>query len=466
MPTRLTKYSYLIAAALALAGVAFYFFSKPDKPQALHSDLFQPEKEKLDSILGEIKAFGFAGVPQNRQDSLAVALDFYGSANYPEANKSLKNYLVAYSGDLTARFYLGMTHLYLGAPAEAFGILSPLSELITFEMQDDARWYAALAATKVDQVRATGLFARLSKDPESKYREAAQAVMSSSLKNRGEMSFRIEGGEGGAGELLQCSLVIAARVAWWQAGWFRAIIAFLFPLGGAGMVIWRNKARRLEKEKGVLEKEKERSEELLLNILPAETAAELKMHGRSHARRFDVVTVLFSDFQGFTQISEDLPAEELVANLDSCFEAFDHITTTYRLEKIKTVGDCYVCAGGLPAPGGDDAARVIRAAIEMQAFLRDFNARQLALGKPAFSARIGIHTGPLVAGIVGIKKYAYDIWGDTVNIAARMEQASEGGRINLSGTTYDLVKTEFACQHRGKVKAKGKGVLDMYFVAS
>jgi class 3 adenylate cyclase len=350
-------------------------------------------------------------------------------------------------------------------------------------MQDDARWYAALAAANVNQMQAVGLFSNLSKDAGSKYQQAAQAVLSSILKSPDNFSFQVDT----VGTMLQFSLVVAAEAAWWQAGWVRALIGVLFPVGGLGLVFWRNKYKKLEIEKNSLTQEKKLSDELLHNVLPAETAEELKKYGTSGTRRFEQVTVLFCDFMGFTKISEILPAEELVAKLGECFEAYDRIVEKFDLEKIKTVGDCYICAGGLRvetdrwtdtlllAPDEKstshngwettkEAIRAVKAAQQILVFLEDFNARQAESGKPLFQARIGIHTGPVVAGIVGIKKFAYDIWGDTVNIAARMEQSSEGGRINISGATYELVKSRFPCRYRGKVDAKGKGAVDMYFV--
>ncbi len=478
MKQQLLKYGHFIAIALVLAGLAFYWLSRPGGKRELESDLYQPEQEKLAVILDEIKVFGFAGMPQNQQDSLAIALDLYGAANYAEAQQILGNYLAAYPSDMTARFYYGMTQLYLKTPEKALQTLSPLSQLQDFDMQDDASWYAALAASNVDQVRAFGLFSALAKDTDSKYQQAASAVMNSMMENPGQVSFKIESGNVGAAEVLKCSLLITPKPVWWQAEWVRALLAMLFLSGGVGLLFWRSKVKSLELDNRTMGVEMERSEALLHNILPAETAQELKQFGHSDTRRHEMVTVLFCDFQGFTNIAEQIGPEELVAYLSTCFEAYDRIITALGLEKIKTVGDCYICAGGLTSDGGrlapvgmtedagagQDAAQVIRAGQQMLAFLQEFNQRQAELGKPSFNARVGIHTGPVVAGIVGIKKYAYDIWGDTVNIAARMEQACEAGRINISGSTYELVKGEFACLYRGKVEAKGKGAVDMYFV--
>jgi class 3 adenylate cyclase len=211
-------------------------------------------------------------------------------------------------------------------------------------------------------------------------------------------------------------------------------------------------------------KGKKRSDELLLNILPRETALELKRKGRSDAKLIDDVTVLFTDFKGFTQVSEKLSPQELVAEIDACFSAFDNIVQKYKVEKIKTIGDSYMCAGGLPVPNTTHAIDVIHAALEIQQFMQQHKAKREAEGKLCFEIRIGIHSGPVVAGIVGVKKYSYDIWGDTVNTASRMESSGEPGKINISGATYNLVKSKFKCTYRGKISAKNKGEIDMYYV--
>ncbi len=207
-----------------------------------------------------------------------------------------------------------------------------------------------------------------------------------------------------------------------------------------------------------------RSETLLLNILPKQIAEELKANGRAEAKHFDEVTVMFTDFKNFTQIAEKLSPTELVTELDMIFAAFDNIINEHNLEKIKTIGDSYMCAGGLPVPGSTHAIDTVSAAIKIREFISQHIRKRTDEGKDPFEIRIGIHTGPVVAGIVGKIKFAYDIWGDTVNLASRMESSGEPGRINISGSTYELVKARFHCTHRGKIKAKNKGEVDMYFV--
>ena len=213
-----------------------------------------------------------------------------------------------------------------------------------------------------------------------------------------------------------------------------------------------------------LKEEKKRSDSLLLNILPADIAAELKQFGKSYARKHEQVSILFTDIKGFSTISETLSAEELVNQLDECFRAFDHIVGKHGLEKIKTIGDAYICACGLPNPDPDNAVKTVRAAIDMLDFAKGFGMTKIIQDLPAFEFRVGIHTGPVITGVVGLKKFTYDIWGDAVNMAARMEQHGEAGRINVSGNTYQLIKDKFICTHRGKILAKNKGEVDMYFV--
>ncbi|MBL7774016.1 MAG: tetratricopeptide repeat protein [Chitinophagaceae bacterium] len=217
----------------------------------------------------------------------------------------------------------------------------------------------------------------------------------------------------------------------------------------------RNKVK-MEKEK--VEIEKERNEELLQNILPDEVITELKQHGGSVARQYNNVTVLFTDFVNFTGISETLSPTELVAEIHKSFSAFDDIIQRNGLEKIKTIGDAYLAVCGLPNESSDHAKRVVKAALEICNYVKESNSK--------FQIRIGVNSGPVVAGIVGVKKYAYDIWGDTVNTANRMETHSEPNKINISISTYELVKDTYPCTPRGKVSVKGKNSLDMFFVES
>ncbi len=219
--------------------------------------------------------------------------------------------------------------------------------------------------------------------------------------------------------------------------------------------------RNQKKTNVLLSREKKRSEDLLLNILPSEVADELKDKGTAEARYFDHVTVLFTDFVNFTAASEKMNPQQLIDELHTCFKAFDEITGKYNIEKIKTIGDAYLAVGGLPVADPMHAQRVVQAALDINAFMQE---RRRRLGDRTFEIRIGIHSGSVVAGIVGVIKFAYDIWGDAVNIAARMEQGGEAGRVNISQDTYELVKEQYKCTYRGEISAKNKGELSMYFV--
>lgn len=217
-------------------------------------------------------------------------------------------------------------------------------------------------------------------------------------------------------------------------------------------------------QRNKIKSEKNRSDELLLNILPSEVAEELKEKGSAEAKLIDEVTVMFTDFKGFTQLSEKLTPNELVHEINECFSAFDLIMEKYGVEKIKTIGDAYMAVGGLPTANNTHAFDVICAAMEVLEFMDNHKSKSIQLNKPIFEIRIGIHSGPVVAGIVGVKKFAYDIWGDTVNIANRMENSGEVSKVNISGTTYEIIKDKFKCIHRGKIPVKGKADIDMYFV--
>ncbi len=267
---------------------------------------------------------------------------------------------------------------------------------------------------------------------------------------------------------------------WYRTWWAYGVYGMVFLLALRIFSKWRVRTLRNEKEtlertvavrtsevvaeKKELIKEKQRSDELLLNILPEEVAEELKQKGTTTARHYDNVTVLFTDFVDFTKAGESMSPQNLIDELHTCFKAFDEIAEKYNIEKIKTIGDAYLAVAGLPTADPEHAENIVNAAKEIIAFM-DNRLAKMGMER-TFHVRIGIHSGSVVAGIVGVKKFAYDIWGDTVNTAARMEQNSEAGKINISQTTYDLVKHKFTCEYRGEVEAKGKGVMKMYYVSS
>jgi class 3 adenylate cyclase/Flp pilus assembly protein TadD len=240
-----------------------------------------------------------------------------------------------------------------------------------------------------------------------------------------------------------------------------AIFGVLLLILVAGLF---NRYRYTHRTNKIIEKEKERSDELLLNILPHETAEELKANGKATPKYYENASVLFTDFKGFTRIAEKLAPQELVEELNQCFSAFDAIITKYKLEKIKTIGDSYMCASGLPTKMPENALEMVKAALEIRDYMLTHHKERISHGHEAWDLRIGVHTGPVVAGVVGKNKFAYDIWGDTVNTASRMETSGVTGHVNISGATYEQVKEYFVCTHRGKIKAKNKGEVDMYLV--
>jgi len=227
--------------------------------------------------------------------------------------------------------------------------------------------------------------------------------------------------------------------------------------------LW-SRLRYVRRVQRTIKTERDRSEELLLNILPVEIAMELKQFGKAKAKRYDKAAILFTDFERFTDTAAQMHASELVEEINSCFTEFDRICDQYGIEKIKTIGDSYMAAGGLPVPNPNSTVALVQAALDMQQFIRQRVKQRMADGLPSFKMRAGIHVGPVVAGIVGVKKFQYDIWGDTVNTASRLESSGQVGRVNISAATYELVKEEFTCEYRGEIVVKGKGKLGMYFV--
>ncbi|HEV2765984.1 MAG TPA: adenylate/guanylate cyclase domain-containing protein [Pyrinomonadaceae bacterium] len=213
-----------------------------------------------------------------------------------------------------------------------------------------------------------------------------------------------------------------------------------------------------------LKQERRRTDALLLNVLPEPVARELKAYERVEPREYASATVLFTDFVGFTRIAEGFTPQQLVEELDFCFRRFDEIVRRHNLEKIKTIGDAYMAVGGVPAPNVTHARDCVRAALEISAFVAETRGLRAAEGRAYWGVRVGVHTGEVVAGVIGREKFSYDVWGDTVNTASRMESAGAAGRVNVSRATYELVKDAFECEYRGRVEAKGKGEVEMFFV--
>jgi ligand-binding sensor domain-containing protein/class 3 adenylate cyclase/predicted metal-dependent HD superfamily phosphohydrolase len=283
------------------------------------------------------------------------------------------------------------------------------------------------------------------------------------------------------------SIIVTILPPFWKTWWFR--IALILLVLGAFATLYKSrikiiesqkrhleklveertaeifqKTRKIEAQKELLEKEKEKVEQLLLNMLPQEMVEELKSKGKASARHYRMASIMFTDFKGFTQIAETIRPKDLVAELDRCFIKFDEIIEKYGLEKIKTIGDSYMCAGGLPIRNKSNPIDVVLAGLEIQRYIEDLKKEKEAKGEKYWELRIGINTGELIAGVVGIKRFAYDIWGDSVNVASRMEMHGEVGKVNITGTTFEHIKEFFDCTYRGKVAAKNKGEVDMYFV--
>jgi class 3 adenylate cyclase/tetratricopeptide (TPR) repeat protein len=229
------------------------------------------------------------------------------------------------------------------------------------------------------------------------------------------------------------------------------------------LLIYRNYRIKVKTHR-IVDRQKAEIEGLLLNILPEEVASELQATGKSEPRYYESVSVMFTDFKGFTSIADKMAPQDLVEELSTCFVAFDEIMEKYNLEKIKTIGDAYMCAGGIPTPDKNHVENIINAGIELRNYALRHNQKRRDAGLVPWEMRIGIHVGPVVAGVVGKRKYAYDIWGSTVNIASRMESNGQPGKINVSSSVFELVKEKFDCSYRGKINAKNIGDIDMYFL--
>lgn len=283
------------------------------------------------------------------------------------------------------------------------------------------------------------------------------------------LSYTTGNGDSGTGEIITFRIL---------PPWYKSLLARVsYPLLIVVMLwyLYEQMSYRFARRRYMLEqiinvrteeliKEKEKSEQLLANVLPKSTADELMSKGKATKTKYNFVTVLFSDIQGFTRIAEEMNPEILIDELDKFFFHFDSVVENYNIEKIKTIGDAYMCAGGIPEKNRTNPVEVVLAAYEMQQYMAKLKSESEKSGRNFFDIRIGIHTGTVIAGVVGHKKLSYDIWGDTVNTASRMESSGEAGKINISGTTYEFVKDFFLCEHRGKMPVKYKGELDMYFV--
>jgi class 3 adenylate cyclase len=274
------------------------------------------------------------------------------------------------------------------------------------------------------------------------------------------------------GTNIQVKILPPPWKSWWAYGAY-SLFGVMVLVGFVNFQIGKERKKKelvveqneeleaLVKERTILlENEKEKSDSLLYNMLPKEIADEIKEKGAASPRRFEDVSVLFTDFESFTTTASSMSAKKLVDELNDIFEAFDNICDTYNIEKIKTIGDAYMAVSGLPVERDDHAISCVHAAVEMQKFITQRNETSAVKWK----MRIGIHSGSIIAGIVGKKKFTYDIWGSTVILASRMEAVGEVDRINITATTCDLVSDYYETEYRGKVNVEGQGEIDMYFV--
>ncbi|MEO8086647.1 MAG: adenylate/guanylate cyclase domain-containing protein [Bacteroidota bacterium] len=371
------------------------------------------------------------------------------------------------SGTVAPDYYLALVRIQQNMIKDAIVLLSKDIVRLNNQRLDKLRDYKLLA----ELYEQTG--------NNEKAKEAYKTIISlqdslqSDQKKYSSLSFETEQ-QISENETSMLKLKSENKIASLSRNYLFGIAILLFLIAAGIYFRFRSKQKanvELEEKNKIISEEKKRSDELLkksddllLNILPSEIADEIKQHGISKAKTYSLVTVMFTDFKDFTAVSEKVSGELLVDEINYCFSAFDNIVQKHRVEKIKTVGDAYICVGGMPALTFTHAVDIVNAAVEIRNFMLERKKEKEAKGEIPFELRIGIHTGPVVAGIVGVKKFAYDIWGDTVNLAARMEQNSDAGKINISGSTYELVKTKFNCGHRGKIEAKNKGMIDMYFV--
>ncbi|HOC91348.1 MAG TPA: adenylate/guanylate cyclase domain-containing protein [bacterium] len=238
---------------------------------------------------------------------------------------------------------------------------------------------------------------------------------------------------------------------------------FFFICIFVGALSYHLKQREIINRVG-LAREKEKSESLLRNILPEDIVKEFKEYGTIRARRYEEATILFADIVGFTAVAENVDPATLVSWLDEIFKKFDEVSEKHGLEKLKTIGDCYMTVCGVPVKDERHALKSVRAAFDMLDAVREFRPKGSSGDSPIFKMRVGVHSGPVVAGVIGTKKYSYDVWGDNVNIASRLEAAGEAGRVNVSRKTSEAIAPEFKCVTRGLIDVRNRAPIEMFWV--
>ncbi|MEM6347556.1 MAG: adenylate/guanylate cyclase domain-containing protein [Bacteroidota bacterium] len=431
-------------------------YNKAIQYQQMAGDIYR----SLHDLLGQSDYFNNMGSIFRRQDQADSALYYFMQGLQIQLKLDDQEGLADSYNDI------GTTYLQMGQPEFAIRNLKKGLEIAQrIGLKDDIRYaYSSLAAAyeaQEDYDAAVDAWKNLSAIRDT-------LLSQESARKISELAFQHERAEN------RQALALAKAQAALDAKNSQQIFTIIIACAGILLLIalgllYRSRLqsrtnRQLAQTNIEIKAERERAESLLLNILPAATAEELKQTGKAHTHFYEEVSVLFTDFEGFSKLSEKLSPEILIKELDECFSAFDEIVTRFGLEKIKTIGDAYMCAAGLPQSDPEHAVHAVQAAWEIQSYMREYGQRRRAEGKPYFQARLGIHTGPVVAGVVGKKKFAYDIWGDTVNTASRLESKGEVGRINISGRTFELVQNSFICEYRGAISAKNIGEIDMYFV--
>lgn len=391
----------------------------------------------------------------------------YDSAiQYFEAALSIQDALHDVEGLADGYNDLGTTYSQLGNSAKAFEYLNKALDVAqSARLRDDIRYaYESLAANydSIGQYRNALRYYRLES-------ALADSLFQEEVTRRRDLLTMVSENERNENQIRLLKIAEEEQKERSRTQVHITMAILVLILLGLGLVIWRNRMQRKQAQELAyknrqIHREKIKSEELLLNILPKEVASDIMTKGKYQPVELAHVTVMFVDFVGFSSYSKGRKPKEIVHDLSVCFEAFDKIIDKYGLEKIKTIGDAYMCAGGVPKQEEGHELRVVRAALDIQNFMEGWVRKHRLREEPCFEARIGIHSGPVVAGVVGLKKFTYDIWGDTVNVASRMESSGKPGRVNISDATYQLVRPYFICRPRGKVKAKNIGEVQMYFV--
>lgn len=357
---------------------------------------------------------------------------------------------------------LGNTHLSKGSPDESIRMFASAKDLaselrLNYDLKEIYEGFAKAYSNKSDFKNAF-IYQNLLND----IKDTIYNIQTDRKLSNLQLDFEIEKKEGQIELLTKDKALQDVELKRQRIAKNSAIVG-LALLMAIAFILYRNYKMKIKTNK-ILDKQKDEIEALLLNILPAEVAHELQTTGNATPKYYEKVSVLFTDFKSFSKLADNMSPQQVVEELNLYFTAFDEIIEKYNLEKIKTIGDAYMCAGGIPVQDENHLSNIIHASMEIQKYIEYMNDKRKTEGKPAWDLRIGIHTGPLVAGVVGKKKYAYDIWGSTVNIAARMESNGEPGQVNISSATYELVKNQFSCTYRGKISAKNIGQIDMYFV--